>query len=225
MPVANLVPRRASLTRPGDVFATVKREIMLGEIAPGTVLTEIDLANRFGCSQGKVREALLHLQDEGLVRRNGYRGTQVSDCTRDEAVEMFRIRQAIECRGIRRVMQGPTDRLIADLRRMVEAMEAAAGDEDELELASIDRDFHQEIFSDARLAALDPILRRCLVHNHRFKISQSGERRDLLQTAQRHHPIVDLIAAGLAAKAEAALFNHIATIVDLGPDVFGGSAR
>ncbi len=208
-----------------EVAGALKREIMLGEIAPGSALVELPLAERFGCSQGKVREALLSLQDEGLVQRQGYRGTLVSSCTAEEAVEMFRIRQQIEGRGIRRVLEAPVMRLVADLRALVEAMSAAAWEGDELELAAIDRDFHQRIFAETGLAALEPILHRCLIHNHRFKISQSGERRDLMQTALRHTPIVDLIEAGDAEGAEAALFRHIATIVDFGPEVFAEGAR
>jgi DNA-binding GntR family transcriptional regulator len=200
----------------------LKREIMLGERAPGETLVELALAARFGCSQGKVREALLGLQDEGLVQRLGYRGTQVSSCTAEEAVEMFRIRQQIECRGIREVAAAPRDRLVAELRVLTRAMDAAAEAEDELELAAIDREFHERIFAEAGLAALEPILHRCLIHNHRFKISRSGARRDLARTARRHEPIVDLIEAGDVAKAEQALFHHIATIVDFGPDVFEG---
>ncbi|WP_229154609.1 GntR family transcriptional regulator [Aurantimonas sp. VKM B-3413] len=193
---------------------------MLGSLAPGESLVELELAERFGCSQGTIREALLQLQDEGLVLRHGYRGTQVSDCTEDEAVELFRIRQSIECRGIARAMEHPGRTLVAEIEEMVAAMIAAAEAEDELELASIDRDFHQRLFSEARLTALEPILRRCLVHNHRYKISQSEGPRDLVQTARRHEPIVTAIRSGDAAAAKTALFHHIATIVDFGPTVF-----
>jgi DNA-binding GntR family transcriptional regulator len=136
---------------------------------------------------------------------------------------MFRIRQQIECRGIRKVVLAPRERLVAELRGLVEAMVASAKAEDELELAAIDRTFHERIFADAGLAALEPILHRCLIHNHRFKISRSGARRDLLRTALRHAPIVDLIEDGDAEAAERALFHHIATIVDFGPEVFEGS--
>lgn len=195
---------------------------MLGSLEAGHTLVELELAERFGCSQGTIREALLQLQDEGLVHRHGYRGTQVSDCTEDEAVELFRIRQSIECRGIARAMERQTGPLIADLEAMVAAMIEAAEVDDELELASIDRDFHQRLFGEARLTALEPILRRCLVHNHRYKISRSAGPRDLVQTARRHEPIVGAIRAGDAAAAKTALFHHIATIVDFGPTVFPG---
>ena len=212
--------KRAATGKSAAAFTALKREIMLGELGPGHVLVELDLATRFGCSQGTVREALLQLQDEGLVQRNGYRGTQVSDCTLEEAVELFRIRQSIECRGIVHVLSHLSPTLTADLRALQAAMVEAAKAGDELELASVDRDFHSRIFADARLGALDPILRRCLIHNHRFKISRSAEARDLVQTAQRHEPIVAAIEARDLSAASAALFHHIATIVDFGPNIF-----
>jgi len=201
-------------------FNALKRDILLGTLPAGTALTELDLAAHFGCSQGTVREALLQLQEEGLVLRQGHRGTQVSACTADEAIEMFRVRQQIECNGITRVIKAPSRTLLSDLRLLLDEMMDAARQGDELELASCDRDFHRRIFLDAGLPALDPILHRCLVHNHRFKISRSTTPRDLVATAQRHGSIIEAIESGDAARSVAALHHHIATIVDLGPDVF-----
>ncbi|AOF92977.1 MULTISPECIES: GntR family transcriptional regulator [Rhizobiaceae] len=201
-------------------FNAIKRDIMLGVLPAGTALTELELAAHFSCSQGTVREALLQLQEEGLVRRQGHRGTQVSECTEAEAVEMFRVRQQIECNGIVRVLRAPGRTLVSDLDAIFADMLEAAKAGDELELASFDRDFHRRIFQDAQLPALDPILHRCLVHNHRFKISRSTMPRDLVATAQRHRSIIDAIASGDVAAASDALRHHIATIVDLGPDVF-----
>ena len=198
---------------------------MLGTLPAGTGLPELELAAHFQCSQGTVREALLQLQEEGLVRRQGHRGTQVSDCTQDEAIEMFRLRDSIECAGLPRVVGSPSPTLIADLDAMLADMLRAAETDDELLLASIDRDFHRRIFQDARLPALDPILHRCLVHNHRFKISRSRGVRDLTATALRHRSLIDAIAAGDVAGATRAMRHHIATIVDFGPSVFPGSSQ
>lgn len=203
-----------------QAFDALKRDIMLGDLPPGEMLTELELADRFGCSQGTVREALLQLQEEGLVWRNGHRGTQVSDCTIDEAVEMFRVRQQIEGSGIVRVMRHPSRTLVANLNEMIDGMVEAAESDDELRLAAFDRDFHRRLFRDAGLPALDAILQRCLIHNHRFKISRTTTPRDLMATALRHRPIVAAISQGDAPAAIAALHHHIATIVDLGPNVF-----
>jgi DNA-binding GntR family transcriptional regulator len=201
-------------------FNALKRDIMLGVLPAGAALTELDLAAHFACSQGTVREALLQLQEEGLVLRQGHRGTQVSECTEAEAVEMFRVRQQIEGNGILRVLQAPSRTLIPDLKALFADMIEAARLDDELELASCDRDFHRRIFQDARLPALDPILHRCLVHNHRFKISRSTTPRNLVATAQRHGSIIEAIESGDVLRASEAMNHHIATIVDFGPDVF-----
>ncbi|MBF9234586.1 GntR family transcriptional regulator [Microvirga alba] len=216
-------PRRDLTLRParsGEVFEALKRDIMLGQLSSGEPLVELELAARFGCSQGPVREALLQLQEEGLVIRQGHRGTRVSECTADEAVEMFRLRQSIECRSVVRVLQHPSRTLVSELRQLVHAMEDAARSGDEYQLAELDRDFHRRLLKDANLPALEPILHRCLVHNHRFKISQSDAPRDLVATARRHISIVDAIERGDTPTASQALAHHIATIVDLGPKVF-----
>jgi DNA-binding GntR family transcriptional regulator len=228
MPALRLRRGPEAASRPArsvDVFDALKRDIMLGGLAAGETLVELDLAARFGCSQGPVREALLQLQEEGLVLRQGHRGTRVSDCTADEAVEMFRMRQSIECRGVVRALKRPGRTLVAELASLLIAMEQAAAADDEYRLADLDRDFHLRLFRDADLPAIEPILHRCLIHNHRFKISRFAGTRDLAATASRHRSILAAIERGDADSAVAALGHHIATIVDLGPDVFAGTPR
>jgi DNA-binding GntR family transcriptional regulator len=228
MPTLRLRRRAEAAPRPArsvDVFDALKRDIMLGGLAAGEILVELDLAARFGCSQGPVREALLQLQEEGLVLRQGHRGTRVSDCTADEAIEMFRMRQSIECRGVARALRRRGHALVAELASFLAAMEQAAADDDEYRLAELDRDFHLRLFRDADLPAIEPILHRCLIHNHRFKISRFAGTRDLVATAGRHRSILEAVERGDEASAVAALGHHIATIVDLGPDVFAGTPR
>ncbi|MDO6575166.1 GntR family transcriptional regulator, partial [Staphylococcus pasteuri_A] len=82
-------------------------------------------------SQGTVREALLLLQEEGLVHRQPHRGTTVSDCRAEDAEELIRLRHDIECRGVKRAIAREggalVDRMAAHLKEMQAA--ADAGDE------------------------------------------------------------------------------------------------
>ncbi|MGK9232104.1 GntR family transcriptional regulator [Inquilinus limosus] len=212
--------------RPGksaEVFDGLKRMIMLGELAPGLALLELELAQRFQCSQGTVREALLALQEEGLVHRQPHKGTRVADCTEDEAVEMFRLRHGIETRGIVRALRRPDPALLPDLTVLIEGMEAKARAGDEYGQTELDRAFHRRLFRTAGLPAVEPLLHRCILHNHRFKITRSGERRDLMATARRHWTIVEALTARDEAAAVAAIGHHIETIVDVGPSIFGAA--
>ena len=209
-------PRRS---KSSHAFEELKRQIILGELPPDELLTELDLAARFGCSQGTMREALLRLQEEGLVLRDGHRGTRVSPCFADEAAEMIRLRQSLEATGMVRAIRHPSPTLLADLNALYAGMRRAACAQDELGLAALDRDFHRRLFREAGLPALDPILRRCLVYSHRFKISLTPGPRDLRALADRHRPIIDAVSRLDAASAADTLQHHIATIVDFGPDI------
>ena len=215
--------RQVATSRPGksgEVFEDLKRLIVLGDLAPGAPLVELELAQHFHCSQGPVREALLALQVEGLVLRQGHRGTRVSECTEPEAVEMFRLRHGIETRGVRRACRRLDPRTLEDLRALTRAMEARAEEGDEYGLSEHDRTFHQHLFRSAGLPAVEPILMRCILHNHRFKITQSDERRDLLATARRHWTIIQELERGDPDAAERAVGHHVATIVEFGPKLF-----
>ena len=175
--------RRGRAPRSAEVREDLKRMIMLGELEPGEPLLELDIAARYACSQSSVREALLALQQEGLVNRLPQRGTRVSDCTEAEATELFHLRHSIETRALGRAFSRIDAKLLDELGDLIREMEKAAAKGDEYRLSEYDRQFHIRLLEAADLPALDPILKRCLVHNQRFKITRSGSVRDLERTA------------------------------------------
>lgn len=203
------------------IFEALQREIVLGILPPHAAVLEMDLAQRFGCSQSTVREALLQLQHEGLVERMPHRGTTVADSRGDDARELIHMRHEIECRGVRRVMKryGPLVRKA--LLDEIAAMRQAAAEGDEYLLSLHDRSFHLRLYDAAELPSVRPILRRCLVHNHRYKILNSEPNRGLMETADRHMAIVEALNSGDAETAVQALSHHITTIVDFGPSIMG----
>ncbi|GAB5378576.1 MAG: GntR family transcriptional regulator [Acuticoccus sp.] len=207
------------------VFAALQRDILLGHLKPRDVLLELELAHRFDCSQSTVREALLRLQEDGLVIRISQRGTLVADCNGDDARELLRIRHDIECRGVQRALARYDGELRATLLAELEAMRDAARDGDEFALSVHDRTFHLTLFAAAELPAVQPMLSRCLLHNHRYKIASSEPNRDLDETAERHSAIIEALDDGKPEIARAALSHHIATIVDFGPSIIQGEAE
>jgi DNA-binding GntR family transcriptional regulator len=90
----------AKAARPREVvYSTLKQRIVLNEISPGEPLTELGLARDLECSQGTVREALLRLQEDGLVVRSGHRGTSVTPLDPAAAEEVLDLRKRLETRG------------------------------------------------------------------------------------------------------------------------------
>jgi len=209
--------------RSSQISENLRRQIILGLLIPNESLRELDLAQHFKSSQSTVREALLVLQDEGLVNRIPHRGTHVSECLAEDMVELLHLRHDIETRGILRGIERYdrlTHRALTDL---VDQMVAAARSEDEYALSQLDCQFHMRIYEDAGLTGVQPVLRRCIVHNHRYKILKSERGRSLLFAAERHIPILEALESGDVNKAVAALSHHINTIVDFGPHLLDPS--
>ncbi len=203
--------------RSSVLFEKLQREIVLGALSPKQTLTEMELAGRFNCSQGTVREALMQLSEVGLVQRQPNNGTFVSPCEITDAQALLHIRSEIECRFLDRVIANADASLDRDLHDLLNAMRNAARDSDEYMLSVCDRAFHLRLFQVADLPLVAPMLARCLIHNHRFKILNSTGPRDLDATAERHMPIVRAVSDRDASRLTELLSHHIATIVDIGP--------
>jgi len=207
-------PSRPGIARGSAVLSELRRRIVMNEFVPGAVLTELGLAAELACSQAAVREALLRLEGEGLVLRSGRQGTTVTDLDADSAAEILDLRRRIELRGARRAVRrvGASD--LARLRTLQDAMDAAALRGDAWALLERDMEFHLALFAAAGLDAMAPILMRCMLHTHRFKLWAPWHTRPLSETAARHRPILAALEARDAAALVRALGEHLDTIVE-----------
>lgn len=202
--------------RPRDaIYASVKRRIVLNELQPGVSLTELGLAAELGCSQGPVREALMRLQEDGLVLRNGHKGTSVTPLDPEEAGEILALRRRIETRAASRIVAAVDDAALKRLAVLRAQMTDAANRDDEYRLIELDTDFHLEMFRLAGLRALEQILVRCILHSHRQKLWEPRHRRSLKETAERHDVLLERLSQRDAAGLAEALGDHIDTIVEI----------
>lgn len=110
----------------GDETARLMREhIVYGHYAPGSRLSEAEVAGVLGVSRTCVREALAILESEGLVRRVRNRYTQIVRFTPRDAREVMQLRSAIEglCARIvvaeRRVPVAELERCLAGIEQAI----------------------------------------------------------------------------------------------------------
>lgn len=207
-----LIPNQ--IRRPRDVvYESLKRQIMLNELRPESALTELGMAREHGCSQGTIREALLRLQEDGLVTRSGHRGTTVTRLDPEEAEEILALRRRIEIRGALRAVQHVERDSLERLYAIQADMDAVAAAGDEYALIMLDMAFHLTIFRLSGLDALEQILTRCTLHSHRSKLWAPGHRRPLVETAARHRSLVALLEARDGEGLSRAMADHIDTIV------------
>jgi DNA-binding GntR family transcriptional regulator len=83
-------------TKADDVALVIEEAIVSGELAPGTVLRQEQLSERFHVSRTPIREALRRLAALGLVSFEPNRGVRVRTLSRDELREAFLVRSELE---------------------------------------------------------------------------------------------------------------------------------
>ncbi len=198
------------------VYKVIKWAILSRHFEPETQFLEQDLARQFSCSQGTIREALLRLDDDGLVKRSGYRGTRVTNTSLDEAVQMVRVRLTIERAVARTLSQNGMQRDLPELERMMVQMEEARKAGDLFTRSELDRTFHAKLVEAADMELLSPILRRCSLHIHRYTMGGLEVPRDFFQESgvgDEHRKLLIELTGGDAARAEAAMAGHLAHVL------------
>ncbi|HEX3390342.1 MAG TPA: GntR family transcriptional regulator [Streptosporangiaceae bacterium] len=135
----------ASVSAADRAYAYVKGEILARRFAPHDLLSEGQLAGAVGASRTPVREALLRLQGEGLVRLLPKRGALVLPVTVDEMADVMETRRLVETFAARKVLAQPSAALGPVLERHLDAMRAAMEAHDVAAYVQADRDFHLAI--------------------------------------------------------------------------------
>ncbi|QYH35466.1 GntR family transcriptional regulator [Salinibacterium sp. M195] len=87
---------RGELSLKSRVISHIRDAILYGDLAPGRRLPERELCEQLGVSRTLIREAIQHLQAEGLVTAISHRGLTVSQLTDRDAREIFAVREVLE---------------------------------------------------------------------------------------------------------------------------------
>ncbi len=154
MAVAPLIPRAVLADQVKD---RLLEGIMDGYYPPDSRIVETQVARDLGTSQAPVREALRGLEALGLVEITPFRGARVRRPSRREIIEAYAVRSALEALGGSLAVDRITDADVADLADELEAMRAAARDDDSHAVAEADARFHGRIMEIADNGELERV--------------------------------------------------------------------
>ncbi len=93
-----------------STYQSIKRDIIFGDLEPGSKLKLDDLRTRYGASMSTLRETLNRLASEGFAAALDQRGFFVTATSRDDLTEIANLRILLECHAFRlSVTNGDTD--------------------------------------------------------------------------------------------------------------------
>jgi DNA-binding GntR family transcriptional regulator len=205
---------RAAPSAADLVYAHAKRAIMTREYAPNDLITEGELAAVAGVSRTPVREALLRLQGEGMVRLLPKRGALVLAITAEEAADIMQLRRMFELHAVRAAMSRPREALAARLEGEMTRMRAAIADGDVSAYVAADRSFHLAIIAVAGNSIMAELYdglrdRQVRMSANLYGADGAPDFTRPIAMLPDHQAILDAVATGTTQDAEAAIDAHL----------------
>lgn len=191
------------------VVESMRRAIVVGELAAGAHLKEPALAETFGVSRLPVREAIAQLEREGLVRIEPRRGAYVVGVTDQDIHDIYECRLLLETYAIERTARRIDEEGVATLNALVARMEVAMAAGQIQTVATSDIAFHRLIISLSGNRALSnaweplaPLIETAL------SIAEATVE-DLPQAVHGHDDIVAALARHDGKGAAELMRNHL----------------
>lgn len=190
-------------------YAFLKEHVLTDPELQGTFLSEQELADRIGVSRTPIREALLLLAAEDLVRLVPKRGAQIVPLTGRELNELMELRGIVERYAAERVIADGRAPL-EELGEILERQRTLSRPELAKEFIAVDHLFHATIVSAVGNALLDRHYDGLRSRQVRAGVvalfNQHGRQEAVLE---EHHAILSAIASGDANAARAAINSHL----------------
>lgn len=206
-------PRRPALRLAGAVYEKLRDDIFAFRLLPGDRFAENDVAERLQVSRTPVREALMRLQSEGLVRGYFRNGWEVVPIDFSRFAALYDLREMIELHAVRRICDparpaSARDTLLAEAGT-IWRVTTRKRSKDGLAVAALDEQFHLALVAAAGNFETDAVYRQVTEHIRIMRRLDFAYGDCIADTYDEHVAILDAIAAGDAAQAGALVERHI----------------
>ncbi|MCC5987925.1 MAG: GntR family transcriptional regulator [Pararhodobacter sp.] len=198
------ISRAASATT--IVFDALRQAIIKGDLKEGEHLRQDEIARAFNVSRIPVREALLKLEQHGLVRTQRYKGAVVSGLSLDEASEIFDFRALLEPEVIRHAVPRMTQTVLEEARTFCEAF---ARDENPMNWGDLNRRFHSTLYEASGLSFHMEVLNNALDRVEPYLRAQLLLSDGMDRANREHRGILEACAAGDGERAAELTRAHI----------------
>lgn len=188
---------------------SMREAIMSGAFAPGQKLVERELCEQLDVSRSCVREALQHLQSEGLIKIIPHKGPEVAAISKQEVAQLYAVRQKIEGLVGAGFCANATDEEKARLRNKVKELSLYVDKPDNPDLLRLKNEFYAILVKGAGNEFAGAILSQLnnrVTMLRRISMTQTGRLRD---TINELGAIMAAIDAGDPAAAERLCELHV----------------
>ena len=153
-----------------QVFDELRRQILTLEVAPGTKVSEVDVATQMGVSRQPVRDAFYRLSKLGFLQIRPQRATTVTLISEAAVMQARFVRTALEIETMRSAVARLGAQDFAALDALIEAQRAAMEAGDKPLFHALDDQFHMEICDRAGLGFVWDLVADRKAHTDRVRM-------------------------------------------------------
>lgn len=205
-------------------YEYIRSRILNGDFPGGSPISEVLLSRDIGSSRGPVREAVGQLVSEGLIERIPGRGSMVARTGRNDIIDLYELREALEVYVVGKVAQarlpGPQMDVLRGLSATVhtlaeELRESGQERLDERQMqrfVAADLGFHTLLIQAAGNGRIAKVVSETHVLTRIFSYRREGHGAQLLdQIYDFHVAVLDAIESGNVSEAKERLREHLKT--------------
>ncbi len=213
MTAAETTSQAGSARRPGSeaTLDRLRAKILSGELPPGSVVSQTELARDLGISTTPLREVISRLQAEGLLEVELNRRPRVTPLDVDDLQAVYAGRILVESLAAALTVPLMSDEDLAGISGDLVEMRALAADGDLDRWGGVHDRFHRQLFVEVP-AGMAATLTNFYDRAERYRrfSAVEGQPRSWQGADQEHQRIVEacLVRDGTAAARE--LANHLA---------------
>lgn len=193
-------------------YREIKRRILRNRYPGGFQILEDALAQELAMSRTPLKEALVRLEQEGLIEILPRRGVRVLPLDSDDVADIFEVLSSLEMLAVRR-LAARTDNAaeVARLRELVDRMKAALEADDLDAWVTADEAFHRELVDASGNKRLAAAARTLLDQSQRFRMFTLRLREKPVRSTRNHEALVVALKRGDVARAEEVHSGHRAS--------------
>lgn len=196
----------------GAVYRTLKEGIMTLRLAPGTVMSTKEMAERLNVSRTPVREAFIRLQSEELVDIIPQRETTVSRIDLKRVEQERFVRESLELSVVDRFLENCKPEHFALLRDSIEEQKRFYDEKQYADFVDSDNRMHQLFFDVAGQHLAWELIMNFNGHYNRIRILTVRVEDTIVNTIRQHMKIVDLMEQGQIEQVRHELNEHVKRI-------------
>src|SRR5436853_7314513 len=191
------------------VYDHLRTEILEGRLEPGAELIEVALAEQLGVSRGPLREAIGRLAAEGLVTVSPRRGAVVRSLSKEEFLELYQEREALERMAVQLAVPRLTAEQVEELASLNEERGGQAAGNKVESFFEANLAFHARLLEASGNKKLEELYRQLLDRLGRYRLRSLTLRGNLKRSVSEHKAILRAASRGDAERAAQLMAEHI----------------